>query len=92
MRKKGEKRGQETPGLSRALRPKCPLRVVSEGTFSQKALVSFPRSVCVNVSGGNRLEMFKIMIPALALPDCAAGSSDEVGQRSVNNALVQLIL
>lgn len=36
--------------------------------------------------------MFKIMIPVLALPDCAAGSSDEVGQRSVNNALVQLIL
>lgn len=31
-------------------------------------------------------------IPALALPDCAAGSSDEVGQRSASNALVQLIL
>lgn len=31
-------------------------------------------------------------IPALALPDCAAGSSDEVGQRSGSNALVQLIL
>lgn len=31
-------------------------------------------------------------IPALALPDCAAGSSGKVGQRSVSNALVQLIL
>jgi len=29
--------------------------------FSQKALVSFPRMVEVNLSGGNRLEMFEIV-------------------------------
>lgn len=60
--------------------------VLSEGTGQ------LPEKRVGKPVGREQARNVRNCILALTLPDCAAGSSDEVGQRSVSNALVQLIL